>query len=250
MGTLTLRKNWLLGGYTATYQVGLSLSLAKLSELVDLIIRTLLPTLLAPNTPCLEEVLPSSLRDFKGRNKLDTLLPNLPVASHDELLRVGGSVAVEDHGTDFSWESFDLCCYSPFLQFEGNHHIIHGVQLERSGALPAWIPLRQLGCAAPLTPRYLRLGLEHFRSLLTFASLGYAPQVTESLLLDAACAATADQVTLNLQLTAESRARSPQDPFEEVAPFNAAACIVRHVTGCNVAYQYTTLLQKEWRTPL
>lgn len=250
MGTLTFRKNWLFGGYTATYQVRLSLSLAKLSELVDLAVRSLLPTLSAPDTPLVEQVLPSTLRDFKGRNKLDTLLPNLPLAQHDELLRVGGSVALEDRGADFSWESFDLCCYSPFLQFEGNHHILHGVQMERSGALPSWLPLRLLGCAAPLTPRYLRLGLEHFRSLLTFASLGYAPQVTESLLLDASCAATGDLVTVQLQLTAESRARSPQDPFDELAPFNATACIVRHVTGCDIAHEYRTLLRKELRSPL
>jgi hypothetical protein len=211
-------KNWILGGRSLEFQATLLLSPGGLSDLIDGCMRTVTP-LLAPTLNGGE------LLDFKGRNPQDCLLPGLAVPRNDELFRVGGMCAVEQRGREFEWEPFEVSCYSPFQRFEGTHHIIHGIEMERIGSIPPWLPARLLGCAAPIEPRFFRYGLEHFTSILTFASLGYAPQVTESLLLDC----TTNSVSVKLVI--EARRGREENPFNHLPAYRAIAQAVERATG-------------------
>lgn len=233
MELLELRKNWIFGGYSCTFSSATQLSDAGLCDLVDGCLRTLFPAL-CPEKPGTEIV------DFKGRNQADELLPGLPPAHKDELFRVGGECAVEEQKEEFAWEHFDLCCYSPFARFEGTHHIVHSLEIQRTGALPSWLAPRLLGYAAPIRLRYFRFGLEHFRSKRTFASLGYTPQTTESLLVDC------DSSTLKLRLTVESDSREVENPFERVPLLGLFAEVVRQASSLNIQHEYMRLLRENW----
>jgi hypothetical protein len=195
--------------------------------------RTLLPAL-CPSPSATELV------DFKGRHPLDVLIPGLPQAQKDELFRVGGMCAVEEAQAGFVWDSFDLCCYSPFSRFQGAHHIVHSLELVRSGSLPPWLPARLIGSAAPIEIRYFRFGLEHFRSVRTFASLGYTPQVAESLLIDY------NSNTLRIRLSIESNTRRIEDPFDKVPTFRCASELIRQASGINLQGEYMMLLEQNW----
>jgi hypothetical protein len=233
MASLELRKNWILGGYTSVLESTTTLSDLGLSSLTDGLLRTLLPALDVEGER-------SEILDFKGRNPLDQLVPGPPPAQKDELFRVGGQCAVEEVKDGFEWEDFDICCYSPFARFEGTHHIVHSLEIQRSGALPAWLPPRLLGCAAPVKVHYLRFALEHFRSRRTFASLGYAPQIAESLLID--CHGT----TLTMRLTIESGKRQIEDPFEITPALRIAAEVIHQSCGVDIKEEYMHLLRQNW----
>ncbi len=233
MGLLELRKNWIFGGYSCTLGSTTQLSDVGLCDLVDGCLRTLLPAL-SPEQVVAEIV------DFKGRNPLDELLPGLPRAHKDELFRVGGECAVEEEKEGFTWDHFDLCCYSPFARFEGTHHIVHSLEFQRTGALPSWLAPRLLGYAAPIKLRYFRFGLEHFRSRRTFASLGYAPQSTESLLVD--CCSN----TLSIRMTVESDSRKVENPFDRVPQLRLFGEVVRQASSLDIQSEYMRLLRENW----
>lgn len=218
MSKLKLSKNWILGERTLEFEGTYSLKPGSMSDLIDGVLRTLNP-MLHGESPSQE------LRDFKGRNPQDTLLPGIATPRTDELFRIGGMVAVEEAGPEFSWEPFEVVCYSPFLRFEGTHHIVHSTQVERSGSLPSWLPTRLIGCAAPIKPRFFRFGLEHFSSILTFASLGYAPQVRESVLID--CVGD----TVVVKVTSEYKRGKEPNPFAWIPAYNTLSDIITRVTG-------------------
>jgi hypothetical protein len=233
MGLLELRKNWILGGYSSTFVSSSELSDVGLCDLVDGCLRTLLPVVCPENGK-------TELLDFKGRNQLDEILPGLPAAHKDELFRIGGECAVEQEKEGFAWDHFDLCCYSPFARFEGTHHIVHSIEIKRTGAIPAWLPPRLLGSAAPIKLRYFRFGLEHFQSRRTFASLGYTPQITESLLLD--CCSN----TLSIRMTVESDSRKVENPFERVPQLRIFAEVLHQSAGIDVQTEYMRDLRENW----
>lgn len=218
MSKLKLSKNWILGERTLEFEGTYSLKPGSMSDLIDGVLRTLNP-MLHGESPSQE------LRDFKGRNPQDMLLPGIATPRTDELFRIGGMVAVEEAGPEFSWEPFEVVCYSPFLRFEGTHHIVHSTQVERSGSLPSWLPTRLIGCAAPIKPRFFRFGLEHFSSILTFASLGYAPQVRESVLID--CVGD----TVVVKVTSEYKRGKEPNPFAWIPAYTTLSDIITRVTG-------------------
>ena len=218
MSNLKLSKNWILGDRSLEFEGTYTLKPGAMSDLIDGALRTL-------NAMVYDESSPHELRDFKGRNPQDTLLPGIATPRTDELFRVGGMVAVEEAGPEFSWEPFEVVCYSPFTRFEGTHHIVHTTQVERTGALPSWLPTRLIGCAAPIKPRFFRYGLEHFSSILTFASLGYAPQVRESLLLD--CVGD----TVALRVTTEYKRGKEPNPFAWIPAYATLSDIIERATG-------------------
>jgi len=193
---------------------------------------------------CLREVTPlvrqgarsKELLDLKGRDPHDTLLPGIPSARSDELFRVGGVIAVGKKGVDFEWEPFEIACYSPFNRFEGTHHIVHAVETERAGGVPTWFPTHLIGMAAPIKPRFFRYGLERFKSMLTFASLGYAPQVTTTILIDS----VAD--TLAFRLTHEFKKPAEANPFEVIPAYRSLANVLKSATGYDIVEDFTTKL--------
>lgn len=218
MSNMKLSKNWILGTRTLEFETSVPLKSGDLSDIIDGCLRTVEPTLH-------ERTAPGELRDLKGRNPHDSLLPGIATPRADELFRVGGVSAIAKGKSDFEWEPFEVVCYSPFSRFEGSHHIVHGTQIERAGGLPSWLPARLLGMAAPIRPRFFRFGLEHFTSVLTFASLGYAPQVTASLLLD--CVSD----TLALRITHEFRKGREANPFSYIPAYQSIAQVIRSVTA-------------------
>ena len=218
MSEMKLSKNWILGTRSFEFEHTIPLEVGHLSDIIDGCLRVV-------NQGLYEQDNAQELRDFKGRNPLDALLPGIAIPKTDELFRIGGVSAVEKGKSDFEWEPFEVVCYSPFNRFEGTHHIVHGTQVERAGGLPSWLPTRLLGMAAPIKPRFFRYGLEHFKSILTFASLGYAPQVTASLLLD--CVSD----TLALKVTHEFKKGEEPNPFEYIPAYRSLANVLAWVTG-------------------
>ncbi len=233
MGTLELRKNWILGGYSCTFDSTSQLTDPAVCDLVDGCLRTLLPGVCSGNAY-------TELVDFKGRNPFDELLPGLPTAHKDELFRIGGDCAVEEENQGFSWDCFEVCGYSPFARFQGTHHIVHSLEIARTGALPAWLPPHLLGSAAPIRLRYFRFGLEHFHSRRTFASLGYTPQITESLLLD--CSSN----TLRMRIAVESDSRKIEDPFDRLPHLRVWANLLFQISGFDIQNEYMRLLRESW----
>jgi hypothetical protein len=90
--------------------------------------------------------------------------------------------------------------------------------------------------AAPIKPRFFRYGLERFKSMLTFASLGYAPQVTTTLLID--CVAD----TLALRVTHEFRKPSEANPFEIIAAYRSVADLLKVATSTDILSEFQTKL--------
>jgi hypothetical protein len=84
--------------------------------------------------------------------------------------------------------------------------------------------------AAPIKPRFFRYGLEHFKSLFTFACLGYAPQVTTSLLID--CVVD----TLAFKLTHDYKKAAESNPFELLPPYRALANVIKAATGTDLQH--------------
>lgn len=221
MSEIKLSKNWLLGTRSLQFETSIPLQPGELSDIIDGCLRIVTPSLHDTNNS-------GELKDFKGRNTHDALLPGIATPKTDELFRIGGVSAVAKGKSDFDWDPFEVVCYSPFTRFEGTHHIVHGTQVERAGGLPSWIPVRLLGMAAPIKPRFFRYGLEHFTSVLTFASLGYAPQVTASLLLD--CITD----TLALKVTHEFKKGCEANPFAYIPAYQAVAGVITRATGLDL----------------
>ena len=233
MPSMKLSKNWLLGTRSIEFEATVPLKVGELSDIIDGCLRTV--------TPALHEgtAAPGELKDFKGRNAHDALLPGIATPKTDELFRFGGVSAIAKGKSDFEWEPFEVVGYSPFTRFEGTHHIVHGVQVERAGGIPSWLPTRLLGMAAPIKPRFFRYGLEHFTSVLTFASLGYAPQVTASLLLD--CVSD----TLALKITHEFKKGREANPFAYIPAYQAIAGVIARVTGSDVRNEFQNQLNEQ-----
>lgn len=233
MGALELEKNWIFGGYTSVFECTAEISNGDFSDLVDGCLRKTLPNLFTSSNT-------TELIDFKGRNPQDELLPGLPTASKDELFRVGGSCALQEIDGDFIWDDFDLCCYSPFARFDGTHHVVHSIENQRTGSLPHWLPARLIGCAVPITLSYFRLGLEHYRSKRSFISLGYNPQVSESILIDC------DAGKLRIRITIDSQRRVIEDPFEGLAPLKMIADILTRTASIDIQREYMSALRERW----
>ncbi len=219
--TFSLKRNWILGGFTVEHSHTCVLSHAQLSDLIDTTLNAV------------HSYLPSAQTlDCKGRNHYDSLLPGIPGEADGEVFRVGGEIATGHTSTGFEWSQFEASCHSQFKAFEGNHHIAHALNHHQTATVPEWLPWRLLGAAAPIRPRYFRLGLERFQSRFTLASFGYLPQVTDSLLLDAT------DSTLMIKVAIERRAWKPTDPFEEFPPFSAIAAALRRSLSLDIAAHF------------
>jgi hypothetical protein len=225
MPSATISKNWILGLRSVEFEATYVLPVGGLSSVIDGCVR-LLDSQLAGNEAARE------MQDFKGRDPQESLIPGIAAPKTDELLRVGGSIAVAERGGAFEWEPFEAVCYTPFARFEGSHHIVFSVQSERSQALPSWLPIRLLGSAAPIRPTFFRYGLQHFRSRMTFASLGYTPQVTESVLIDSVSDA------LTIKITCELKRSEPTDPFSKITAFSSLFSVIKNATGHDVMTDY------------
>jgi hypothetical protein len=187
--SFSVRRQWLFGRYATTYEVSLHSDLISLSKVINGFVQLILPIIYSPSTH-------SHPSDIKGRDSAECLLPELPQPLQDEVLRVGGRIAGGDNIINFDWEPFDISCSSHFEGFSDSGGILYSARTNRSHTIPSWLPLRLIGAAAPIQPTFFRFGCEHFRPVRTFASLGSAPQVTESLLIDCSESACAVRIII------------------------------------------------------
>lgn len=231
MSTFHRSRSWLFGGFGFEYFEKRPISDGALSDLADGFLREVLPLLSGPAAH-------GQLTDLKGRNAGDELLAGIGHSSHDEVFRLGGLAPVAQTDSTMGFEPFEVSLLSPFQKFEGTHHIVHQLEQHRAGPLPAWIPLRLLGYVAPIKPAFLRIGLERFKSLLGFASLGYAPQVTDSLLIDCS------NSTFAIRLTTERNKTKQPDLFETIPEFRAVAHVVKVALGFDVREDILSALGK------
>lgn len=219
-----IKRNWLLGGYSAEYRYSRPCDPPTLSSLIH----ALLP-LLHAHFHFVRDA--ARVVDCKGRNQFDQLLPSLspphrlPPPHRDEVFKVGGVIASSARGNDFEWSPFEATCSAEFKDFVDTHHIAHAFHVHRSSTLPEWLPWRLIGAAAPIRPHYFRLGLELFQSRFTVASFGYLPQVTDSLLIDAS------SDTIMIRLTTEQRRWRRSNPFTEKPLLAEVASALKSVVG-------------------
>jgi hypothetical protein len=222
MAHCSVRRNWILGGYAAEYAHALTISSSQLSELIH-------GVLLALHTHLGCDKQFKLTRDFKGRDGLDALIKEIPGDPTNEVFRLGGLIATEKRGEDdFEWSQFNVACHATFREFEGTHHILHALDIRRDDSVPAWLPWRLLGAAAPIRPRYFRLGVERFQTRFTFASFGFLPQVTDSLLID-----VFDQ-SLSCVVRTEQSTWSLGSPLAGVPLFAAIADALRISTNFDI----------------
>ena len=224
---LSLRRNWILGGYTAELTYSLTLTPSQLSDVVDTCLAALH-----------KHASSSSALDFKGRNHFDSIIAGIPGEADGEIFRLGGLIATGSSATDFEWSPFEASYHSEFKEFEGNHHITHTLVHHRSDAVPEWLPWRLLGAAAPIRPRYLRIGIERFQSRFHTLSFGYLPQVTDSLLIDAL------ESKLSLRFVTERRKWQATQPFAEFPLFAAIAEALQLSLGLSIDSLFRTELAK------
>jgi len=218
MSSIRRTRNWLLGGYGLEYSDQRDISVGALSDLIDGLLREVLPTIISQQSQ-------SEVIDLKGRNAQDSLLPGIGPSAHDELFRLGGMAPLRGSKESLNFEPFEISLLSPFKRFEGSSHIVHELEQHRAGPLPSWLPLRLLGYAAPLRPSFMRFGLERFRNVLSFASFGYTPQVTDSILIDCV------QGRLAVQVTSERNRSRLSNPCDDIPSFRAVSEILRAVMG-------------------
>lgn len=225
MAHCTIRRNWILGGYAAEYTHSLGVQASQFSDLANEILHALHDHLLMEGGG-------GTLRDFKGRNRSDTLLSGIPGEAEDEIFRVGGAIATEERGDDFEWSPFDVSCHASFNAFEGTHHIRYNTAIHRTDPVPPWLPWRLLGAAAPIRLAYCRVGLERFRSKFTLSSVGFMPQVTDTFLLDAT------EGTVSLKIATEQSTWKPANPIEEIPLFSGIDRALRSSLNVNLAASF------------
>ena len=167
----------------------------------------------------------------------------LPGEAEDEIFRVGGTIATEERGDDFDWSPFDVSCHAAFESFEGTHHIRYSTNLHRSKTVPAWLPWKLLGAAGPIRPTYCRVGLERFQSKFTLSSVGFMPQVTDTVILDAI------NGTVSLQVVTDQAAWKPCNPLEETPIFSGIDRALRASAGFNLADSFREELSKAAKFP-
>jgi len=222
MARCSVRRNWLRGGYAAEYQHSACINSSALSDLIHGTLSALYTHL-----ACDKEF--KVTRDFKGRDGLDTIINAIPGDASDEVFRLGGLIATERQGEDnFEWSQFNVACHAPFREFEGAHHILYSLDIRRSDSIPSWIPWRLLGAAAPIRPQYFRVGIERFQSRFTFASFGFLPQVTDTLLIDVF------NDTLSCAFRTEQTSWSLGAPIATVPLFADIGHAIRESTGFDI----------------
>lgn len=214
----SVKRQWLFGRYTTTYDISLHSNLISLSRVINEFVQIILPIIYNPST----QTHPS---DIKGRNAGECLLAELPPPIQDEVLRVGGRIAGGNDIRDFEWEPFDVACSSHFEGFNDSGSILYSARTNRSHTVPAWLPLRLLGAAAPIHPTFFRFGCEHFRSVRTFASLGATPQVTESLLVDC------NESSCSVRIVIESKNPVSRELLESTPCIKPSAHVLASIYG-------------------
>jgi hypothetical protein len=216
--TCLIKKNWLLGGYSADYQQRLPLTSITLSKIAHELLTVLHDAIPQPGYPC-------ELSNLKGRERSEAAFKGVPPPQDGEVLSIGGTIATSGGKNGFTWSPFRFSCLTRFVRFEGNDQIIHAPELFKSESIPQWFPWRLLGAAAPIKIEYLRLGFENFSSRFSIARFGAVPVVSDTLLIDA------NQESLNVSLSTQQPRWQPCNPFSTLPLFKQVSLAVEKVCG-------------------
>lgn len=201
---LTLKRNWILGGYSSEFSLSISLSPDQISDILDCATRAL-------RTHICQDGEFRDLSNLKGRDPLEPLLlTGAPPPASEELFAVGGRIATGAEHDQFTWEPFHYSCSTRFARFEGARTIIHSAHTTRTPTIPEWLPWWLLGAAAPIEPSFFRLGLEFFTSRFVITRLSFVPIVTDTFLLEVV------GTTLSCKLKIERPYWKPTNPFEAI----------------------------------
>lgn len=225
--TLNFKKQFIFGGYNAEYQLHSKIKPSGIARLTDYILNVVLPA------PTLSGGI---LLDLKGKD--------FPVAKGseellEEIFYVSGEapqtqILDDDPNSEQTvYVDFTLQILSEFDSFEGNHHIKHRTKIIRSSELPDYLSVGQLGRVFPLKINTLRLGLEVFQSRCFFASLGFAPIVTQTLQISCC------KEDLNISITAENLKNKTVKPLQKDDLLNKISFITEELADISI--------QKEWR---
>lgn len=226
----TVKRNWLLGGYEATF----ALQRPLLASEIPATTHSLLSGL---HRLCGELTTTNEILNLKGRESSEVLLANCPPPLPDEVVTIGGTIATGENANGFVWTPFRFSLVSYFARFEGSSSIVFSLQPSRTDSLPEWLPWWLLGAAAPLRVDYMRLGLEVFTSKFSISSFGSIPAVSDSLLIDIA------HGTLALKLTTQQRRKGRCNPFESVIAFKQISDALASFFGAPLSSQFASELE-------
>ncbi len=220
--TCSIKKNWLLGGYTADYQETLPLTAITLSKIAHELLSVLHDAVPQPGHPL-------EFSNLKGRERSETALSGVPQPQEGEVLSIGGTIATSGTKSGFSWAPFRFSCVTRFLRFEGSTQIIHAPDLFKSDSIPEWFPWWLLGAGAPIQIEYLRLGFENFSSRFSIARFGAVPVVSDTLLIDA------NQESLSISLSTQQPRWQPCNPFLKLPLFRQVSLAIEKVCGSSLS---------------
>ena len=227
--TISVKRNWLLGGYEAQFIQTVTINPVTLSKVCHELLGVLKDSL-----P--EGTSPRELVNLKGRDKLEPTLAALPPAYEGELLTVGGEIATASESGSFVWAPFRFSCVTNFVRFEGSNKIVYSPEMLSSETVPDWFPWWLLGAAAPLRIDYLRLAFENFTSRFKVAQFGLTPVVSDTLRIDA----TND--SLHISLTTQQPRWNPCNPLETLPLFKRVAVVLDIVCACPLSTQFSSEL--------
>ncbi len=236
--TCSIKRNWILGGYTAEFAQQFPLTSVTLSRLAHELLGILRDTITAagPSRPV-------ELFNLKGREHADSVLAGPPHPVDGEVLSLGGSIATGSERGEFSWSPFRFSCVTHFKRFEGNNQIVHSPELHTTDSVPEWLPWWLLGAAAPLKIEYLRVGFENFSSRFSVARFGAVPVVSDTLLLDAT------QESLSVSLTTQQPRWQSSNPFEKLPLFKQVSLAIEKVCGLSPSESFFHQLSALARFP-
>lgn len=231
---LKIKRSWIGKSYEIEYQASIKLPSMSLPILSDHLINQVLPS---------ELLTAASTLDLKGANNTikqsveisssKDLAQQRPVYDREELLYLKGDVLV-DLDTQ-QYEPFQIIRASNFDSFKGQHHIIHSLETKHFGALDTTFTLSEVPLLFPIVLNKLKIGLELFSSQRTFI-IGFAPEVTQSLLLEA------DQTSCLINIRAERLYAKTSLPLERYSLFNKLDLALKQLTGWSLIEDYTKLL--------
>lgn len=127
--------------------------------------------------------------------------------------------------------SFNLALHSDFVEFKGDHHIVHVARLVRSASLPAETTPGGIFELPALKVSAVRFGIDLYDSNF-FTMLGFAPVVLSTALLEA----TTESLALRIEA---ERVRSPdQLPFQRNGLLHRLSQTVATITNFDIESDY------------
>ncbi|RIL12642.1 MAG: hypothetical protein DCC75_00025 [Proteobacteria bacterium] len=219
-------------GYAVEYQLKLDLKRFTLPLVVDGCLKDLIPD------QAYQEQL---LMDIKGRDPMNLIDHNISETCKpdaDELIYIAGELlACEAQLPVTGWQGsklpFEVRVNTRFKEFVGAKHISHSLQVERKGALPHDIPIRELGWVFPVRIKNFRLGVDFFASPFLSNWLGFTPTVFQTLLIEA------DESAVNLKIISEgmkSRSAPPLPVMDQVCS------VMKQALGFSIEEHYQSAL--------